>query len=100
MKKLQLEIREEAYKDLEAIWMYTFETWSLRQADKYYNEIIEAIEQLCSDPKLGKSAEHLRKGYKVLRVNSHLVFYIVNDTELDIIRILHSQMDIPDRLNE
>ena len=98
MKRLRLEIREEAYLDLENIWNYTLETWSLRQADKYYNDIIEAIEFLCTEPKSGKSAEHLRKGYRFFKVNSHLIFYMTTDFELDVIRILHSQMDIPNRI--
>ena len=100
MKKLRLEIREEAYLDLENIWNYTLETWSLKQADKYYNAIIEAIEFLCTEPKSGKSAEHLRKGYRLFKVNSHLIFYITTDFELDVIRILHSQMDIPNRIKD
>ena len=98
MKKLQLFIREEAYLDLEKIWTYTLETWSLRQADKYYNDIIEAIEFLCEEPGTGKSAEHLRKGYQSFKINSHLIFYVTSEFELDVIRILHSQMDIPNRL--
>jgi toxin ParE1/3/4 len=100
MKKLRLEIREEAFLDLENIWNYTLETWSLKQADKYYNDIIDAIEFLCIEPKSGKSAEHLRKGYRIFKVNSHLIFYTTTDFELDVIRILHSQMDIPNRIRD
>lgn len=77
MKKLQLFIREEAFFDLENIWTYTLETWSIRQADKYYNDIINAMEFLCTEPKSGKSAENLRKGYRVFKVNSHLIFYVI-----------------------
>ncbi len=29
-------ISKEAEKDLERIWLYTFEAWSLEQADYYY----------------------------------------------------------------
>lgn len=100
MKKLRLEIREAAHKDLENIWTYTLETWSPTQADKYYSDIIAAIEFLCANPKSGKSAEHLRKGYRFFKINSHLIFYITSDKELDVIRILHSQMDIPNRLKD
>ncbi len=100
MKKLRLEIREAACQDLENIWNYTLETWSLKQADKYYNDIIEAIEFLCTEPTSGKSAEHLRKGYRFFKVNAHLIFYITTDVELDVIRILHAQMDIPNRIKD
>ena len=98
MKKLRLFIRAEAYQDLEKIWTYTLDTWSLQQADKYYKDIIEAIEFLCTELNSGKSAEHVRKGYRLFKVNSHLLFYVTTDAELDVIRILHSQMDIPNRL--
>ena len=98
MKKLRLEIREAAYLDLENIWNYTLETWSLRQVDKYYNDIIEAIEFFSTEPKSGKSAEYLRKGYQIFKVNSHLIFNINTNAELDVIRILHLQMDIPNRI--
>jgi toxin ParE1/3/4 len=98
MKKLRLFIRTEAYQDLEKIWTYTPDTWSVQQADRYYKDIILAIESLCSEPKSGKSAEHIKKGYRISKVNSHLIFYICTDAELDVIRILNSQMDIPNRL--
>ena len=98
MKKLRFFIRVQAGNDLESIWDYTVDTWSLRQADKYYNDLVEAFEFLCENPTAGKSAEHLRKGYRYFKVNSHLIYYVISDTELDIIRILHAQMDIPNRL--
>ncbi len=100
MKKLCLFIRKEACLDLENIWSYTLETWSLQQADKYYNDIIDAMNLLCEEPSIGKSAEHLRKGYKSFKINTHVIFYIASHSELDVIRILHSQMDIPSRIVE
>lgn len=100
MKKFRLFIRKEAYLDLENIWSYTLETWSLQQADKYYNDIIDAMNLLCEEPSIGKSADHLRNGYKSFKINAHVIFYITSNSELDIIRILHSQMDIPNRIAE
>ena len=34
---MKCKISKEAEKDLEKIWLYTFETWSLEQADYYYS---------------------------------------------------------------
>ena len=100
MKKRQIFIREQASIDLESIWNYTIDTWSLHQADKYYTDLVEAFEFLSENPTAGKSAEHLRKGYRYFKVNSHLIFYLFSNTELDVIRILHAQMDIPNRLSD
>jgi len=39
-------ISNEAIKDLEIIWLYTYETWSLEQADRYLNLLMNEIEYL------------------------------------------------------
>ena len=53
--KLKVIFHEEALSDLEEIWLYTFETWSLEQADRYYELIIKEIDFLSKKPKSGKN---------------------------------------------
>ena len=43
---MKYKISKEAEKDLEKIWLYTFETWSLEQADYYYDLLMDEIEYL------------------------------------------------------
>jgi toxin ParE1/3/4 len=100
MKKLPFVISKKAVADLEEIWRYTVEKWSVEQADRYYNLIFDEINYICKNTNAGRSMEHVRKGYHVSKVKSHLVFYrVVNDT-IEIIRILHERMDIENRLND
>lgn len=95
-------ISKEASKDLEKIWLYTFENWSLEQADRYFNLIIDEIENITKDPLSGKDYSEIRKGYFRSRVKSHFVFYRINlkKKAIEIIRILHQQMDIESHLND
>lgn len=95
-------ISKEASNDLEKIWLYTIETWSAEQADRYLNLIFDEIEYLCQKPNSGSGFSHVRKDYLRSRVKSHFIFYKINEkqSELEIIRILHQQMDIKNRLNE
>lgn len=37
----KINFTKKAKIDLEEIWEYTYETWSEKQADRYYNELIE-----------------------------------------------------------
>jgi toxin ParE1/3/4 len=37
-------ISEKALEDLNNIWLYTVENWSVKQANKYYNLILDEIE--------------------------------------------------------
>ena len=99
---MKYKISKEAEKDLEKIWLYTFETWSLEQADYYYDLLMDEIEYLAENPKNGIDFSQIRKGYFRSRVKSHFIFYRVSvkSDEIEIIRILHQQMDIDSQLPE
>ncbi|SFI85148.1 type II toxin-antitoxin system RelE/ParE family toxin [Myroides guanonis] len=95
-------ISNKALFDIENIWLYTFETWSMEQADRYYNLILDEIEYLSQNPTSGKDYSHIRKAYYHSKVKSHYIFYRINSKEnlIEIIRVLHEQMDIENRLND
>lgn len=95
-------ISNEAQNDMETIWLYTFETWSMEQADRYIELIIDEIEYLANNPNTGKDFSFVRKGYYRSKVKSHFIFYKINQKEelIEIIRILHQQMDIENRIND
>lgn len=93
-------ISKEALNDLEKIWLYTYETWSFEQADRYINLLMDEIDYISANPKSGKDFSHARKGYYRIKVRSHFIFYKIylNKNELEIIRILHQQMDFESQL--
>ena len=93
-------ISVEAGKDLEKIWAYTFETWSIEQADRYITQIFEEIEYIAANPENGKDFSYVRKGYFRTKVKFHFIFYTIENktSVIEIIRILHQQMDIENRL--
>jgi toxin ParE1/3/4 len=39
-------ISEKALEDINNIWIYTAENWSVEQANRYYNLIIDEIEYI------------------------------------------------------
>ena len=81
-----------AEADLESIWLYTFRTWSLEQADLYHANLIAAFDDLCTGRRSGRPVD-IRDGYIKFAVGSHVVFYRLTDTNLDVMRILHVKMD-------
>ncbi len=99
---MKYKISVKAFEDIENIWLYTFENWSLEQADRYVNLIFDEIEYLSDNPTSGKDFSHVRKHYRCSKVKSHLVLYrfIENQNEIEIIRVLHERMDIENRLND
>jgi toxin ParE1/3/4 len=81
-----------AEQDLADIWVYTFDKWSLEQADSYHAEIVNAFEGLLSGEKVGRIAD-IRDFYLKYTVGSHMIYYLKTDNGVDIMRILHQRMD-------
>jgi toxin ParE1/3/4 len=91
-----------ASEDIEAIWLYTLENWSLEQADRYVDLIFDEIEYLAANPTAGRDCSHLRKNYRCSKVKLHHIFYRLATKEnvVEIIRVLHERMDVENRLIE
>ena len=98
MKKVKYRISETAIKDLDGIWEYTYTNWSKEQADRYHSLIINEIEFISENFTSGKSMEHVKEGYLVVYVKSHMIFFRRNKGIVEIIRILHQRMDIESNL--
>ena len=82
-----------AERDLEEIWRYTVERWSVDQAEKYFNGIVDAMQALAQGPALGRPAENIREGYRRQNVGSHVIFYKKASYGIAVIRVLHQRMD-------
>ena len=99
MAKFRLTNR--AVEDLTSIWNYTLEKWSEKQADKYYNLLVDNFNEIARNPRLGKNYSDVVENIFGFRVGRHIIFYRqVQDREIEVIRILHEQMDLKDRLKE
>mgnify|MGYP003114950440 FL=1 len=101
MSKNNYLISKKAVEDLENIWLFTLKKWSVEQADRYYKLIIDEIIFTSDNYLTGKSIDNIRKGYRVTKIKSHLIFYKKTDNGLmEVIRILHQRMDIKSRLKK
>jgi toxin ParE1/3/4 len=85
-----------AEDDLVAIWRYSFETWGADQADLYLDALNDGIAGLAENPHLGTDCRHIRQGYRRLHIRRHIVYYRLQSTRIEIVRVLHERMD-PDR---
>ena len=99
MTSLPYNFTKEALVDLEEIWLYTAGHWGIKQADRYYQLIMEEIDHICKNFESGRSMYEIRKGYRASKVKSHINFYKVVDETVMIIRILHERMDMVYRLD-
>jgi len=84
--------------DARGIWDYTAEHWSEDQADRYVDTIRDACRDLAAGHKSGRPVA-MRHGYLKYRVESHSIYYRLEDTILIVVRILHTKMDAERHLN-
>jgi toxin ParE1/3/4 len=83
-----------AQADLDAIWDYTADHWSTRQADKYVLSIREACQQLVEGRRQSEPIDDVRPGYRKSAISSHVIFFRTGHTGLlDVVRILHQRMN-------
>ena len=94
-------ISEKALEDLNNIWIHTAENWSVDQANRYYNLIVDEIEYVSVHFETTIDFGNIRKNYKFSKVKSHVVFYQKTDnTKMEVVRILHERMDLKNRIND
>jgi len=94
-------ISEKALEDINNIWIYTAENWSVELADRYYNLIIDEIEYTVDNLDMARDFGKIRKSYRYSKVKSHLIFFKKDRAnEIEVVRILHERMDIENQLAE
>jgi len=94
-------LTKKAVEDLGDIWNYTFDRWSEEQADRYYQKLIAACQEVADDSRSGKSYEGIHSELNGMRVSRHIVFFRkLDEQEVEITRILHGRMDLKRRLDE
>lgn len=94
-------LTNKAKDDLSEIWNYTYEVWSENQADKYYHELIDICKYLSENQNLGRNYTEILINIFGFKIGQDIIFYsILNSDEITIIRILHSKMDLKNRIRE
>jgi toxin ParE1/3/4 len=92
---------KKAVEDLTQIWNYTFDEWSENQADLYYQLILDNCRELADHPGLGNGYPDIATGLLGFKTGRHLIFYRrMEEHEIEIVRILHGQMDLKNRIKE
>lgn len=96
---MKYRISNKAALDIDKIWLYTVENWSIEQADRYYRLIFQEILFIVEDFESGKDIAKIKFGYRQAKVKSHFIIYKkADDGIIEIVRVLHQMMDIPNRL--
>jgi len=89
----RLRIAGPALRDLEAIAEFTEEKWGARQKSQYLDAIREKFEEILQTPGLGAPRDYVRPGLRACPAGAHMIYYRETATAVDVLRVLHQQID-------
>jgi len=94
-------LSKQAVEDLSGIWEYTIQAWSEIQADKYYYMLLGVCQDLADGTTVARQYPEIHPDFFGARAGQHLIFFrqIRKDT-IEVVRILHSRMDLRNRMEE
>lgn len=89
----QLIIAPAAKADLKDIYQYGLRQWGQAQSEAYLEILKVKFWSLTEQPLIGTERPELLAGMRSLPIESHILFYRVTTTNVEIIRVLHGRQD-------
>ena len=89
-----------AKADLKSFAIYTQRKWGKEQRKIYIRQFDDTFHMLSKNPKAGTECDFIKADYRIFPVTSHILFYHnTSVTNIEIVRILHKNMDAKGRLS-
>lgn len=92
--------RPQFWIDLEDGVAYLAEKASAQTAVRWHDEVMTTLQRILKHPHLGRPRHDLRpegiRSFVVRRYPRYLLFYIWNDETIEVLRIKHGMMDLPE----
>lgn len=99
-KVLDYILAPKARADLEHIWRYTAEIWSVKQADKYVRELANAFKLIGSMPLMARERKEFTPPVRIHIHERLLIVYLAKDHHVEILRVLGGRQDWMSILND
>lgn len=82
-----------AQDDLEDIWLYTLEQWSLQRADRYTDILEDTFDRLLFMPEMARERSEFDSPVRIHPSAEHLIIYRIEGDCLVILRVLGAGQD-------
>jgi len=85
--------RPRAMADVLDVWAH-IAVDSTHQADAWVERLDEALNLLATQPRMGRERDELAIGIRSFPGGRYLVYYLVVEGGIDVVRVLHASRDI------
>ena len=86
-------LSQEADEDLIGIFLYSLESFSVDQAEKYVRGIHGCFDLLIENPEIGRKATKVGPYIRRFVYEKHIIYYRFENGALKILRIIHHSQD-------
>ena len=87
-------LSEAAASDVEAILTRSVLDFGVERTETYLQSLTHCLELLGDNPEMGSAVDDLRQSYRCFLHESHVIFYMHDEQDILIVRILHKRMDV------
>lgn len=85
-------VARSAESDLKSIVRYTMKTWGRAQTEIYKQGLRDCFELIAGNSSIGRRCDFIRPGLRRFEHGKHVIFYVLQTGEVQIVRVLHQQM--------
>lgn len=89
----QYRLAPRALADLDDIWRFSAETWSVAQADQYIDDLVCVFETIAALPMLARERQEFTPPVRIHVHESHLIIYAIAENHVAILRLLGGRQD-------
>lgn len=93
-------VSKAAEADIRQIARYTQNEWGARQRRLYLSGLNDEFKALSQNPLLVPERAEFEPPVRIRRYERHLIVYVIEDSDILIVRVLHQNMDVPARLSD
>lgn len=87
-KPAHYRLAPKALADLDDIWRYTAETWSIDQADSYIDALVQSFETILSMPTMARERVEFNPPVRIHIHQYHLIIYMIDKDHIAVLRLL------------
>jgi toxin ParE1/3/4 len=89
----QYRLAPRAFADLDDIWRFSAETFSIEQADRCVDDLVRVFAALAAMPTLARERTEFEPPVRIHVHGSHLIVYTAAEDHVAILRLLGGRQD-------
>jgi toxin ParE1/3/4 len=100
LQKNSVHLTERALADLREIEVHSIQQWGRQVSHRYLDDLQAGLDRIRENPEILRLEQLLAAGLYFYRVNKHILVCDLHESQIIVVAVIHTSMDIPSRLKE